>query len=340
MTDTEIEVEEELKVENDTESELENTLEEEEVDPIDYALELKAIIESILLTATKPLTPKQILAMLEEDSGVTVDQVNDALTELEHDFSERGVILKRIASGYEMQVQKRYARFVAKMWEERPPKYSRALFETLALITYKQPITRGEIEEIRGVSISTSIFKTLQDDRGWIRVVGHRDVPGRPALYATTKTFLDYFNVKGLEDLPSLPEIAKLTTSGDKVQDNLEMELEAEVEKQHEGQEEHPLQVASNEDSIEALDTEERTAELSEDIVDTKSSEENIDTDTVEDKNSMIEGIEETVDKFSEFEEVAIEAKPFKNPKKSKSKSKTISDGKSLSSLADKYTKK
>ena len=127
------------------------------------------------------------------------------------DYSERGLELKEVASGFRIQVREDTNPWVARLWEERPQRYSRALLETLALIAYRQPITRGDIEEVRGVSVRTNIIRTLQE-REWIRVVGHRDVPGKPALFGTTKAFLDYFNLSSLDDLPSLAEIKDMET--------------------------------------------------------------------------------------------------------------------------------
>ena len=126
---------------------------------------------------------------------------------LQEDYQERGITITEVASGFRMQVKAGMAERLEKLWEERPPRYSRALFETLALIAYRQPMTRGEIEEIRGVAVSTNIIRSLLE-REWVRVVGHRDVPGRPAMFATTKIFLDYFGLKKLEDLPPLADLS------------------------------------------------------------------------------------------------------------------------------------
>jgi len=134
------------------------------------------------------------------------DAIREALDWLQADCAERGIELQHVASGYRFQVRQELAPWISRLWEERPPRYSRALLETLALIAYRQPITRGEIEAIRGVSVSTNIMKTLQE-REWIRVVGHREVPGRPALYGSTRQFLDYFNLKSLDDLPALADL-------------------------------------------------------------------------------------------------------------------------------------
>ncbi|TNF37482.1 MAG: SMC-Scp complex subunit ScpB, partial [Gammaproteobacteria bacterium] len=132
-----------------------------------------------------------------------------ALTALQEDYEGRGLLLKEVASGYRFQVAESYAPWVSRLWEEKPPRYSRALLETLALVAYRQPITRGEIEEIRGVSVSSHILKTLLE-RDWVRVLGHKDVPGKPAMYGTTREFLDYFNMKSLDELPTLAEIKDL----------------------------------------------------------------------------------------------------------------------------------
>jgi len=144
-----------------------------------------------------------------ENERPTKDEIRQVLKLLQDDYQGRGIELKEVASGYRMQVRQDYAAWVGRLWEEKPARYSRALLETLVLIAYRQPITRGEIEEIRGVSVSTQIAKTLLD-REWIRVLGHKDVPGKPAMYGTTKEFLDYFNLKNLDDLPPLSDIKDL----------------------------------------------------------------------------------------------------------------------------------
>lgn len=171
---------------------------------------LPLILEALLFSAARPLTEQQLLQLFTEEERPTLGELRAALQELETTYETRAIELVSLASGYRFQSKIDFAEWILRLWEEKPAKYSRALLETLALIAYRQPITRGEIEEIRGVSISTSIFKTLLDDRNWIRVVGHRDVPGRPALYATTKLFLDYFGLKTLDQLPPLPEILAL----------------------------------------------------------------------------------------------------------------------------------
>lgn len=174
---------------------------------------LKQIVEGLLLAANEPLSVKRILEIFEDPEALfpvadkpRAADIEKVLKELQQDCEGRGFELAEIASGFRFQVRQSLSPWVSRLWDERPVKYSRAILETLALIAYRQPITRGDIEEIRGVAVSTNIIKTLLE-RQWVRVVGHRDVPGRPALYATTRQFLDYFNLKSLEELPSLAEI-------------------------------------------------------------------------------------------------------------------------------------
>jgi segregation and condensation protein B len=167
---------------------------------------LKHVIEGALLVAGRPLNIDALLGLFDEMERPERSDMRAALDELEQDFADRGIELKETASGYRIQVKASVGERVSRLFEERPQRYSRALLETLALIAYRQPLTRGEIEDVRGVSVSSNIMKTLQD-RGWVRVVGHRDVPGRPALYATTRTFLDYFGLKSLDELPTLAEL-------------------------------------------------------------------------------------------------------------------------------------
>jgi len=161
------------------------------------------------------------MGLFEEGREPERAAVRDVLKEIETDCEGRGYELKQVASGYRFQVRADYGEWVSRLWKEKPPRYSRALLETLALVAYKQPITRGDIEEIRGVAVSTNIMRTLIE-REWVRVVGHRDVPGHPALYATTRNFLDYFNLRSLDELPTLAEIRDLTAGVEE----LEMEEE------------------------------------------------------------------------------------------------------------------
>ena len=181
--------------------------------------ELVNIIEAALLASNNPVSMDKLLGLFPEEAKPERQELRDALDALSEACAERGIELREVNSGYRLQVKEQYTPWVSKLWEERPPRYSRALLETLALIAYKQPITRAEIEDVRGVAVSTNIMKTLQE-REWVRVVGHRDVPGRPALYATTREFLDYFNLKGLDELPSLAEIRDIESI------NAELDLE------------------------------------------------------------------------------------------------------------------
>ena len=167
---------------------------------------VKMIIEGLLLAAGRPLTLESIAAVFNEEERPENEELLGVLARIDEECGDRGFELTKVASGYRFQVKQELADWVGKLWEERPPRYTRALLETLALVAYRQPITRGDIEEIRGVAVSSNIIRTLLD-REWIRVVGQRDVPGRPSMFATTKQFLDYFNLESLQQLPALSEI-------------------------------------------------------------------------------------------------------------------------------------
>ncbi|MDB4165788.1 SMC-Scp complex subunit ScpB [Gammaproteobacteria bacterium] len=167
---------------------------------------VKMIIEGLLLAAGRPLPLESIAAVFNEEERPKNDELLGVLARIDEECGDRGFELTKVASGYRFQVKQELAEWVGKLWEERPPRYTRALLETLALVAYRQPITRGDIEEIRGVAVSSNIIRTLLD-REWIRVVGQRDVPGRPSMFATTKQFLDYFNLESLQQLPALSEI-------------------------------------------------------------------------------------------------------------------------------------
>ena len=183
---------------------------------------VKMIIEGLLLASSRPLSLSEIAQVFDESERPDKKELKQTIAIIETECSDRGFELQEVASGYRFQVKQELSTWVGKLWDERPPRYTRALLEILALIAYKQPITRGDIEEIRGVSVSPSIVRTLID-REWVRVVGHRDVPGRPAMFATTKTFLDYFNLKSLQNLPPLSEIKELDNSDS--ENNLNEEL-------------------------------------------------------------------------------------------------------------------
>lgn len=169
---------------------------------------LKQIIEAALMAMGEPLSIDQIKSLFDENEQPSTAIIRDVLQQLKTDYESHGISLNEIASGFCFQVNQQLAPWIQKLWQEKPPRYSRAVLETLAIIAYRQPITRAEIEAIRGVAVSTHIVKTLTE-REWIRVVGERDVPGKPALYGTTKQFLDYFNLKSLEQLPTLLELTE-----------------------------------------------------------------------------------------------------------------------------------
>jgi segregation and condensation protein B len=171
------------------------------------AVEIKYFIESALLGAGRPLSVEQLQNLFDGRMAPEKSEIREAIAALAEDYEPRGIAVSEVASGFRLQIKSTMADRLQKLWEERPPRYSRAMFETLALIAYRQPITRGEIEEVRGVSVSSNIMRTLIE-RDWARVVGHRDVPGRPEMFATTKGFLDYFGLKKLDDLPPLADLS------------------------------------------------------------------------------------------------------------------------------------
>jgi segregation and condensation protein B len=169
--------------------------------------QIKYFVEAALLAAGRPMSVDQLQKLFDDDSAPEKSQIRQAISSLLDDYEDRGVTIKEVASGFRIQIDGSMVDRLQKLWEERPPRYSRALFETLALIAYRQPMTRGEIEEIRGVSVSSNIIRSLLE-RDWVRVVGHRDVPGRPEMFGTTRQFLDYFGLKKLDDLPPLADLS------------------------------------------------------------------------------------------------------------------------------------
>lgn len=171
---------------------------------------LNEILEALLLSASRPINIDEMVKVF-DDPKPSKDDIRSALNQLDEDCIERGIELKQVASGYRLQVKQNLSAYVAKLWEERPQKFSKATLETLSLIAYKQPITRGEIEEIRGVTVGTQLMRGLME-RGWVKIIGQRDVPGRPSLYATTKEFLDYFGLQHLRELPELPSLPDLNS--------------------------------------------------------------------------------------------------------------------------------
>ncbi|MDJ0751005.1 MAG: SMC-Scp complex subunit ScpB [Woeseiaceae bacterium] len=171
------------------------------------ATEIKHFVEAALLAAGRPLNIDQLKGLFDQRMAPEKGEIRKAIATLNEEYEDRGIVITEVASGFRMQVKAAMADRLQKLWEERPPRYSRALFETLALVAYRQPITRGDIEDIRGVTVSSNIVRQLLE-RDWIRVVGHRDVPGRPAMFGTTRSFLDYFGLKKLDDLPPLADLS------------------------------------------------------------------------------------------------------------------------------------
>ena len=185
--------------------------------------QIEQIIEAAIFAAEKPLTVADLQKLFSEPSIPTTTELKDTLHRLKQHYVDRGIELREVASGFRFQAKAELATWLSKLWEEKPPRYSRALMETLAIIAYRQPITRAEIESVRGVAVSSQIVKTLTE-REWIRIVGYRDMPGKPALYATTKIFLDYFNLKSLSELPTLAELKDIEAQGAQLQVPLAIE--------------------------------------------------------------------------------------------------------------------
>jgi len=188
-----------------------------ETPPVEIDVNIKRIVEAILFAANRSMTIKQIQQVFPELEQPESKDIQAAIDSITEDYSARPVELKKLASGYRFQIKAGFSQWIFRLFEEKPPKYSRALLETLAIIAYRQPVTRGEIEELRGVSVSSNIIRTLLD-REWIRIIAYKEVPGRPALYGTTKQFLDYFNVSSLDELPVLEEIKDIDLSGDPIE--------------------------------------------------------------------------------------------------------------------------
>lgn len=190
---------------------------------------LQQIIEAAILVAGRPLSKADIQKLFDETAEPSTTDIQTAINALQEKYNaDSGIELREIASGFQFQARTEYSAWLSRLWEERPARYSRAFLETLALIAYRQPITRAEIEEIRGVTVSTNIIKTLSE-REWIRVIGYKDVPGKPALYGTTKKFLDDFNLKSLDQLPTLAEIKDLETQEAKLNVQLELQDQSET---------------------------------------------------------------------------------------------------------------
>jgi len=246
--------------------------------------QLKQIIEGAIMAADQPLAIDSMIELFEVDPPKKAE-VLSVLEQITADCVGRGFELKRVASGYRFQVRSDYGQWVSRLWEERPARYTRALLETLALIAYKQPITRGDIEEIRGVTVSTNIMRSLLE-REWVRVVGHRDVPGRPAIYATTRTFLDYFDLSSLNDLPTLSAIKDL----DKI--NEELDLEGEIV------EARTIELTPEQDSEDAAAEDASLEEVIERVNEIQENIKNVMRPRVEDElEGEFEGYEATLDR-------------------------------------------
>ena len=278
------------------------------------SLPLKQIIEGAILAAEAPLSIDQLMRLFEGDEPERVD-VRDALQEIEQECEGRGFELKQVASGYRFQVRSSYGEWVSRLWKEKPPRYSRALLETLALIAYKQPITRGDVEEVRGVAVSTNIIRTLLE-REWVRIVGHRDVPGHPALYATTKNFLDYFDLRNLDELPSLAEIKDLTQANEELdmEDDLielpSLEVDVEEEEAVAGMDDADLDAVSDQvDTIQqniknllAADEQALAGEFDEDDSEALDIEQQSEPEVVEQSESIASDIQSDVEPEPEIQ--------------------------------------
>lgn len=203
-------------------------------------MNIQCILEAALFAAPEPLSIDKLAELFPEENRPSNADIRDALNQLKEIYADRGVELKEVASGFRFQVRTDYAVFLQRLEERKPPKYSRSFLETLALIAYRQPITRGEIEDIRGVAVNPLVIKTLLE-RDWIKIAGYRDVPGKPALLATTKTFLDYFNLKSLRELPPLSELVDF--------ESLEKQLGFQMPEQPESHVENTVENSSEEDS-------------------------------------------------------------------------------------------
>lgn len=184
--------------------------------------QVQRILEAALLVAGRPMSAQDLQKLFDESDAITTKEIRELLLSMQEQYADKGIELRELASGFQYQAKAEYSPWLSRLWEERAPRYSRAVLETIALIAYRQPITRSEIEEIRGVAVSSNIIKTLQE-REWIKVVGYRDVPGKPALFATTKTFLDHLNLKALDELPALSEVLDLEGQEQKLQVQLEL---------------------------------------------------------------------------------------------------------------------
>jgi segregation and condensation protein B len=252
---------------------------------------VRQIIEGLLLAAGKPLTLDKIAELFTKEELPERAVLKEALAEIEKSCEGRGFELKKVASGYRFQVRQELSDWVGRLWEEKPQRYSRALLETLAIIAYRQPITRGDIEKIRGVAVSSSIVRTLLE-RDWVRVVGHRDVPGRPAMYASTREFLDYFNLENLDELPALTEIRDM--------EGLNQELTLDEEKPEGNVLEFPTVLEEEEEVVVADEEELAAAAIGtrsiDEILGIKPEEEESAGEADEDQDELFEESQQTAD--------------------------------------------
>jgi segregation and condensation protein B len=267
---------------------------------------VKMIIEGLLLAAGRPLSLESIAAVFNDDERPENDELLAVLARIDDECGDRGFELTKVASGYRFQVKQELAEWVGKLWEERPPRYTRALLETLALIAYRQPITRGDIEEIRGVAVSSNIIRTLLD-REWIRVVGQRDVPGRPSMFATTKQFLDYFNLESLQQLPALSEIRDIDGGAKDLGFEAELAAARVLEMPENTEEENPAELSEDEKA--QLLAEEEAIALSQKPLDEilhpngvpETSEESEESDELEDEKT-----DDDDDEFAEIDQALL----------------------------------
>jgi segregation and condensation protein B len=269
---------------------------------------IRQIIEGLLLTAGKPLTLDKIAEIFTKEELPEREVLKTALDEIEKSCEGRGFELKKVASGYRLQVRQELSDWIGRLWEEKPQRYSRALLETLAIIAYRQPITRGDIEKIRGVAVSSSIVRTLLE-RDWVRVVGHRDVPGRPAMYASTRGFLDYFNLQNLNELPALTDIRDM--------EGLNQELTLEEEKPEGKVLEFPSVVEDDDEVIVADEEELAAAAIGtrsiDEILGIKQEAEDDQDELFEESEGSAEVSEQSENNGSETEEQSTQAEVAEN---------------------------
>lgn len=268
--------------------------------------QLKRILEAAIMVAGHALTIADMQKLFDEDNQPDAKAIQAVLQAIQADYTDKGVELREVASGFQFQARAELSQWISRLWEERTPRYSRAVLETIVLIAYRQPITRAEIEEIRGVAVSSHIVKTLLE-REWIRVIGHRDVPGKPALYGTTKAFLDHLNLKNLAELPALSELHDLESQEEKLQVQLEL-AEIPMDREHAmSEEEEILSMEAQLEGEEVLLTPDQTRDILENQIEVETAEDIIKTEILlaeaEDLlNTEITAIEQIEDSDNESE--------------------------------------